>query len=123
MAHFFGNKNRLPNSPELQKIKLNEAIGKTIVCEDNIPRRVVEIVASYRYPWRAIINEQDETANGGHWVNMLSLTSQLIGKGVPDKSAQDSFARSVRMRFGIPDNGITKEHPLEKKKSGIILLK
>ncbi|NBW17367.1 MAG: hypothetical protein EBR82_56245 [Caulobacteraceae bacterium] len=119
--HFFGNKNRLSFSPELQKLKISDAIGKTIVCEDNVPRRVVEIVYSYRWPWRVIINEKDPDSNNGHYCNMLSLSSQLLGKGVPDKEAQDAFSRTVRVRFNVGDEGVTRSHPLEKKHSGLVL--
>lgn len=119
--HFFGKKNRLSFSPELQKIRIQDAIGKSVVCEDGKARRVHEIVYSYRWPWRVIVNEKDPESDNGHYVNMLSLSSQLLGKGVPDKDAQDAFARSVRVRFNIEEDGITKRHPLDKKQSGIWL--
>lgn len=121
--HFFGNKNRLSFSPELQKVRITDALGKSIVCEDGKARRVHEIVYSYRWPWRVIINEKDPESKNGHYVNMLSLSSQLLGKGVPDKDAQDAFSRTVRVRFNVGDEGITKSHPLEQeKKHGSIIL-
>lgn len=119
--HFFGNKNRLSFSKELQSVKITDAIGKTIVCEDDIPRRVVEIVYSHRWPWRAIINEKDPQSKNGHYVNMFSLSSQLLGKGVPDRDAQDAFSKAVRVKFSIGEEGIGSSHPYEKKKyNGII---
>lgn len=85
----------ISDSPELQGLKLNEAIGKTIVCEDGIPRQVVEICMSVPFAWRAVINEQDPDSKAGHFVNLLSLSSQLLNKGVPPKEAQEAFARMV----------------------------
>lgn len=120
--HFFGKKNRLSFSPELQKVKISDAIGKSIVCEDGKARRVHEIVYSYRWPWRVIVNEKDPESHNGYYVNMLSLSSQLLGKGVPDQDAQDAFAKSIRVKFNIGTEGITKSHPYEERQSGRIWL-
>lgn len=119
--HFFGAKNRLSFSDELQKIKITDAIGKTIVCEDGHARKVHEIVYSYRWPWRVIINEKDPESNNGYYVNMLSLSSQLLNKGVPSKDEQEAFSRVVRVRFNVGAEGIAKSHPMEKTNSGIWL--
>lgn len=113
--------NKINFSKELQSFKLKDAIGKSIVCEDGLQRRVVEITNSYRYPWRAIINEQDEDSRAGHFVNIFSLCSQIISNYVPTKDEQEAFARSVRMSFKVGEQGITNSHPLDKHNGKIIL--
>lgn len=94
--HFFGKKNRLSFSPALQQLKLEDAIGKTIVCEDGTPRRVVTVVHSFEFPWRCIINERDPDSKSGYFVNYISLSSQLEGKGVPSQGAQQAFADAIK---------------------------
>lgn len=98
-------------SKELAGIKLEDALGMTIECEDGIPRRVVEIVSSVRWPWKAIINEQDENSNAGHFVNMLSLCAQILGKPVPSIEVQKAFERVMRVRFNIAEDGKFESPP------------
>lgn len=112
---WWASKNRLSNSDELQGIKLKDAIGKTIICEDGIPRRVVEIVPAFANKFKSIINENDEDSKGGHFVHNYSLAAQILGKPIPDKDAIAAFERMInhRLQYGAPKQRRTK--------SGIIL--
>lgn len=103
-------------SKELAQFRLQDAIGHTIVCDDGIPRRVVEIVGSVKFPWKCIINEQDPDSKAGHFVCTLSLTDQILRHRVPPKFEIDAFERMMRIevsKFGFPDP--------EPKKSGLIV--
>lgn len=115
------SKNKISFSKELQQFKLKDAIGKTVTCEDGIPRRVVEICGSNRYPWKAIINEEDETSNGGHFISVYSLAAQVIMNYLPTKDQIEAFNKSVRVSFKIPENGITKSHPLDGSNGKIVI--
>ena len=105
-------------SKELAEVDIQQAVGTTIVCLDGITRRVIEIVNSMRWPWMAIINEQDPESKMGHWVNLLSLSMQILGKGVPDKDAQEAFKRIMMITYKINEDGSFDKPP---RKSGIIL--
>jgi hypothetical protein len=98
-------------SEELLSLDPKEAIGKTIICEDGIPRRVVEITGSMKYPWKFVINEQDPDSSAGHFVSNLSLSAQILGKPMPTKAQEDAFTRAVRVRFGIQEDGSFDKPP------------
>lgn len=91
-----------------------EAVGKNIICEDGIPRRVVEIVKSMKWPWKMIINEQDPESNAGYFVSVLSLCSQLLGQPPPDRAVEDAFQKMMRVKFNIGEDG-SFERPPERK--------
>lgn len=74
-------------------LPLREAIGRKIVCDDGIGRDVVDIVFSYRYKHCAIINETDPDAQMGHFVNLLSLSCQILGKSIPPKDQLMAFEK------------------------------
>ena len=84
---------------------LTEAIGKRLVCEDNISRVVHEICFSFRYPWKLIINERDPASQAGYFINILSFSSQMLGKGVPPQKAQEAFAKAIRIKFNVQQDG------------------
>ncbi len=98
------------------------AIGKTIVCEDGIPRRCHEIIRSIQYPWRYIINEKDPDSDLGYFVNVLSLCRQFTGEPIPDNGEIESFIKTCRAKYNINADG-SFDRPPEKPKSPIILLK
>lgn len=79
-----------------QKFPLREAVGRNIICEDGIARRVVNICFSYRFKWKAIVNETDPDASMGHFVSLLSLAAQVHGKPLPTKDQEAAFARMIR---------------------------
>lgn len=122
------NKNpKYPFSDELsgsdpnKKISIKDAIGKTIICDDGIPRRVVEIVFSNRWPWKAIINENDPESKMGHFVNKLSLTCQLLGKPLPTEAEIKAFEKTVRVRFKVSESGYYEAPPAKTTVSNIWL--
>ena len=101
----------------LKGFALEDVIGRTIVCEDGIPRQVLEIEHSYAYPWRSVINEGDPESNMGYFVNNLSLAYQMHGKQVPTKEQQDAFAKmALSMAFN------TNDTLWKKTNSGIVVL-
>lgn len=107
-------------SPELSQIKITDAIGKNIICEDGIERRCVEICYSNKWPWKAIINEQDSNSNLGHFVNLFSLSAQILEKPLPSKEAQEAFCKMAQVRFNIQDDG-SFQRPPEKQNHGLWL--
>jgi hypothetical protein len=100
----------------LEDVKLELAIGKNIVCDDGITRNCKEIVCSFKYPWKAIINEQDPDSKAGHFVNILALSAQILGKPMPSKDAQEAFTKVVRLKFNVNEDGTFDSVP-EKRKS------
>lgn len=89
----------------LEDVKLELAIGKNIVCDDGVTRLCHEITCSFKYPWKAIINEQDEASKAGYFVNILSLSAQILGKPLPSLDAQDAFTKVVRLKFNVAEDG------------------
>lgn len=88
-----------------KKINIKDAIGKTIFCDDGIPRRVVDIAFSMRWPWRVIINENDPESKMGYFCNKLSFTCQLLGKPLPTEDEIKAFEKTVRVRFKVSESG------------------
>lgn len=101
---------------------MKEAIGRTIICDDGIPRRVVEIAQSMKWPWKVIINEQDPESKSGYFCNTLSLSAQLIGAPLPDADHLKAFENHCKVNFGIKDDG-SFDKPPEMPKSPIHLLR
>ncbi len=101
-------------SGEKKAFKIDLAIGMNIICEDGIPRRVVEIVHSMRWPWKSIINEKDEDSHAGHFVNNLSLTKQILGQPLPTEEEIRAFETMAKIRFRIGDDGEPLPQPKTK---------
>lgn len=81
---------RLKHQP---KLKPRDAIGRTIVCKDGIPRKIYSIAESYQYPDHFIVNENDPDSKMGYFVHALSLVAQVMGYKVPDKEQCDAASR------------------------------
>jgi hypothetical protein len=79
-----------------KKVTEQEAIGKTIICEDGSSHRVVEIVWSQQYPWMAIINEQDPDSKSGYFVNVYCLMKQLAGHKPASVAEKEAFKKHVQ---------------------------
>lgn len=97
-------------SDELGNLKLTDALGLNILCDDGITRKCHEIVGSNKWPWMAIINEQDPNSKAGYFVHLLSLAAQIIGKPLPDKDTMEAFNRTMRVKFTIDEDG-RFDHP------------
>ena len=111
---------RTPN-----EFKLSDAIGRNIICDDGITRKVEQISHSYVCPGKLLINEvnEDETP-GGAWVSALSLTCQMLGKPVPTREQVEAHFKVLRaLRFsddpklatGTPEPGMIE------LKSGLVI--
>lgn len=81
--------------------KVQSAVGKTIVCYDQIPRRVVEITWAFSFPWFYIINEQDPDSQLGHYVTTYSLTRQVDGYPPASKELDDQFIHHAKRVIGM----------------------
>lgn len=75
------------------QVDIQEALGRNIICDDGIPRVVVNITMSLRHPDKCIINETDTDDESGHFVHTLSLVCQIMGKSLPDKDTQAAASR------------------------------
>lgn len=97
---------------------LDDVVGRAIVCDDGVTRRVQQICHSLRYPDRLLVNEIDEDETpGGAWVHALSLACQMHGNPVPTKEQMQAASRYWGAHRFVPDN-----KPLTTP-SGIHLLK
>ena len=103
------------SSKDLQSIKLKDAVGRNIICEDGITRLCHEIVNSFTYPWRAIVNEKDPDSSSGYFVNLHSLGAQIAGAKLPSSAEAASWVKAVQTKYGIPETGISLngKHPLD----------
>lgn len=81
--------NQFPVDPNHSVRKIEEAIGKDIVCLDGVTRTVETITPSVGDFRMAIINSTQYFE--GYQVNLVSLFSQLRGEGVPSKELLDVF--------------------------------
>lgn len=88
----------------LQGFNLRDVIGRTIVCDDGVKRKVEQISHSFRYPTRVLINEvnEDETP-GGSWVHALSLSCQMMGNPLPTPEQRAAFDRVMSAMSFVPD--------------------
>lgn len=88
----------------LQAFNLRDVVGKNIVCDDGVKRRVEQITRSQRYADKVLVNEinEDETP-GGAFVHVLSLHCQMFGLSVPTKEQMHAFSRAMRAFRWQPD--------------------
>lgn len=82
---------------KLQSFNFRDVIGKNIVCEDGVIRRVEQISYSHRYADKVLINEvnEDETP-GGAWVHVLSLNCQMYGNPIPTEEQKLAFTNMCK---------------------------
>lgn len=85
-----------PLPPEVQ-----QAIGKTLVCFDQIPRKVEEITWPFSFPWFYIINENDPDSQLGHYITAYSLLCQVRGNKPPEKGLDELFIKHSRKVIGL----------------------
>ena len=104
--------NTYPFSDELsgddpkKKFDIQYFVGKSVVCEDGIARRVDHICNAYGFPGRAIINERDPESRAGWFVSLLSLGCQYVGDPLPTKEQEIAFLRLwVRPKVESESNG------------------
>lgn len=78
----------------LKAFNYNDVIGRNILCEDGVTRKVEQLSPSYRFADMVLINEinEDETP-GGAWVHMLSLSCQMYGMPLPTPEQKRAFSR------------------------------
>jgi len=69
------------------------ALNKTLICDDGVARRVVDITPSYAHRDRVIINEGDPESKGGHFLHTLSFVCQMEGKPAPSREAMEAASR------------------------------
>lgn len=102
----------------LQAFNLRDVIGKNIICDDGVKRKVEQISYSQRYADKVLINEvnEDETP-GGTWVHALSLSCQMMGMPLPSVEQKRAFSR-VMSAFKWQQDGNQEGVTLP---SGIIL--
>jgi hypothetical protein len=80
----------------LQGFHLRDAIGRVIVCEDGVSRRVEQISHSMKYSDMLLVNEvQEEETPGGAWVHALSLACQMCGRKLPTVEQKKAFSRTM----------------------------
>lgn len=78
--------------PEL----LREGIGQTIICDDGVARKVVDLVGSFARPDSIIINESDPDSENGHFCHMLLFASQMMGQSLPTEEEKAAASRLWR---------------------------
>ena len=80
----------------LQSFHLRDVLGRTIICEDGVARRVEQISHSQKFSDMLILNEvnEDEEA-GGSWVHVLSLACQMHGLPLPTREQKKAFGRTM----------------------------
>ncbi len=93
----------------VDKFKLSDCVGRRLICDDGIPRLVVNIVFSNRYKDKAIINETDPDLQAGVFIHLLSLSCQMLGKPLPDREAREAFSRYVKALWYEEDTSKKKE--------------
>lgn len=79
---------------KLGKFNINDVLGRTIICDDGVPRRVHSIHYSFQHKDRFIINEPDPDSNMGHWVHALSLSCQIHGNSLPTEEQKKAASRA-----------------------------
>ena len=87
--------------PELiaKDTKYDDVVGKTVLCEDDQFRRVVEITNAQAFPWLAIINERDPESKSGHFVSNLTIAHLRLGEPPPSKEAREAFERLSKKTY------------------------
>lgn len=79
---------------KIGKFELSDVVGRTILCDDGVPRRVISIVHSFQHKDRFIINETDQDSKMGYFVHALSLSCQMLGKPLPTKEQKIAASRA-----------------------------
>lgn len=74
-------------------MSLRDFLGKTIICDDGIPRKVHQIALSFQFKGRAIINEGDPDSKSGYFVHILSMTRQFYGDPLPTRAEMEAADR------------------------------
>jgi len=104
------------------EVKLSDAVGRTLICDDGIPRQVVDITFSLRYKDKCIINERDSETGTGYFIHTLSVVQQLQGKGVPSVEAMQAATKVwASMYYEEGDGPLSRLKMWRKTKSGVIL--
>lgn len=106
---------------KLQGFDLRDVLGKTILCEDGVRRKVESIAYSHRYPTRVLVNEiiEDETP-GGAYVHALSLSCQMFKNPIPTQEQKDAFDRVMGAMRWQPERTVDK-NGMTKLPSGILV--
>jgi hypothetical protein len=105
------------------EIKLSDALGKKLICEDGIARFVRNITFSYGFRDKCIINEtENQSEDGtGYFIHTLSLISQLQGKGVPSKEAMQAATKVwATMYYEEGEGPLARLRSWKKSKGGIL---
>lgn len=111
------------NGIQLTTFHLSDVVGRTIICDDGVSRRVEQISHSYRYADKVLINEINEDENpGGAWVHALSLSCQMYGRPLPTMEQKKAFSRTMgAFRFEPEEDQVMPG--FIKLPSGILLSK
>lgn len=96
--------------------KREDVIGRNIVCEDGVTRRVESITESFRYPDMMIVNEViEDDVPGGSWVHVLSLSRQMHGNSLPTPEEKRAFSKAMWATFQDPANQLAGSSNLKPK--------
>ena len=82
-----------------QKLSLRDFLGKTIICDDGIPRKVHQIGPSFRHKDRVVINEGDPDSKMGYFCHLLLLTRQFYGDPLPTKAEMEHASKAWNAMF------------------------
>jgi hypothetical protein len=88
--------------------RYDDMIGRTLLCEDDVERRVVEITSSIGFPWLCVINENDPDSKLGHFVHLLTVVHKRDMHAPPSKEAREAFTRLAKKM------DVAKADPLSK---------
>ena len=107
----------------LSGFHLRDVVGRNIVCEDGITRKVEQISHSMKYSDMILVNEVDEDDTpGGSWVHCLSLAAQMCGRRLPTKEEKQAFSRTMNaFRFEPEEDAHTPG--FLKLPSGVLISK
>lgn len=114
----------MPQDPLVVRpeVKLTDALGRTLICEDGIPRLVTDITFSLRYKDKCIINEVESETGTGYFIHTLSVVSQLQGKGVPSVEAMQAASKVwASMYYEEGDGPLSRLKAWRRTKSGVLL--
>lgn len=76
--------------------QLRDVVGRSIICEDGVCRKVEQISYSQRFADKVLVNEinEDETP-GGAWVHVLSLARQMHDQTPATMDQKKAFSRTM----------------------------
>ena len=97
-----------PKDEAHQYLKLEDAVGKDIICLDGVTRTVETIDNSVGDLQMAIINATPTFE--GYQINLVSLFSQLRGKGIPSDALTGIF-KDIAERFTVDYQGKEEQDP------------